>query len=439
MKSVNKFSEMPILEGVCQRAMRLDRGCFNSAAFIFTSHLLDTALTLFKSVISLGISPEQIHVLGKFYSANAVVTQKLQAAGVHVIDSTKPTTLGSFSSTFSHDIAKFWDSFFRDRKCRSYEKVIVVDDGGQCIAAIPPSAGHRWSFVGIEQTTRGLRRLQLVDQLPIIHLASSAAKRHIEPPMISEAILKKLRLHVSIDSTYKTCGVIGLGNIGKAIVKDLTQRGVRVLVFDQNSCLHEAVPKAFWCNSVEEIVTEADYVFGCTGEDVFEDAFNDTRWLRNLAGHKIFISCSSEDIEFLSVLKAIQENPSSWQSNPLSTIRYELPNATISILRGGFPINFDGSPESVPANKIQVTLGLVLGGLVQAALYNRGSRSEGNSGIMLEPAIQRFVVTSWFEQEPLRKDWYPPNTPAAFGKLDWIRNNSTGCRSDSEVIQTTFG
>jgi len=63
---------------------------------------------------------------------------------------------------------------------------------------------------------------------------------------------------------------------------------------------------------------------------------------------KTLISCSSEDKEFLSLLRVIN-NTSLNVFDPLDDIEYISEfGAKIHLLRGGFPVNFDNSGESVP-------------------------------------------------------------------------------------------
>ena len=134
------------------------------------------------------------------------------------------------------------------------------------------------------------------------------------------------------------------------------------------------------------------------GEDIFRKA----TWINSLTGPKTLISCSSEDKEFLSLLRLLDWQGYVPDSNPFQTVPLDLPNCTLRILRGGFHINFDGSPESVQSTDIQMTRGLLLGGILQAAFCERGKWQALERGEMLDPAIQQLVVTKWLKQEPSR-------------------------------------
>jgi len=80
---------------------------------------------------------------------------------------------------------------------------------------------------------------------------------------------------------------------------------------------------------------------------------------------KVFVSCSSEDKEFLSLLRVIAQNsPAVDPMTDVSCVSYS--GSKILVLKGGFPINFDRTPSCVPARDIELTRGLLLG-----AVYKR--------------------------------------------------------------------
>jgi hypothetical protein len=80
-------------------------------------------------------------------------------------------------------------------------------------------------MAGIEQTRGGLYSPAINSlPFPLIEVASSAIKRHLESPLIVEAIIKKLhnalgtRKDIHLNTVF---GVIGNGAIGSSVTRYL--------------------------------------------------------------------------------------------------------------------------------------------------------------------------------------------------------------------------
>ena len=153
----------------------------------------------------------------------------------------------------------------------------------------------------------------------------------------------------------------------------------------------------------------------------------------------MFISCSSEDKEFLTLLKLIQtESNSTKFFNPLQNIIWSLPNgAAIHLLRGGFPITFDGSDMGAPAHKIQLTRGLLLCALIQAITYlPRSKHADLKGRMMLHPQAQKFVAKEWFKANP---DYgFSQQIINHFEDIDWITQHSGGVFCESSFMEQCF-
>jgi hypothetical protein len=123
--------------------------------------------------------------------------------------------------------------------------------------------------------------------------------------------------------------------------------------------------KYYRSNTLSSLISTSDYVFGCTGEDITSKI--DICALSH--DDKSLISCSSDDTEFKSLLKFIQKTSmrNFPVSSPLDDIFYKTGHKSIiRIFRGGFPINFDNSKKIEHTQGIQLTRGLMLGGILQA-------------------------------------------------------------------------
>ncbi len=74
-----------------------------------------------------------------------------------------------------------------------------------------------------------------------------------------------------MQNTCLTCGVVSLGVIGKAATEKLVKLGHTVYTYDKHLEKNIAIPGAHKVNSMNEILTSSDYIFGCAGEDILEN------------------------------------------------------------------------------------------------------------------------------------------------------------------------
>lgn len=428
---------IPLLEVMCRRLRSRTSDFLRDVRVVCVQHLLETTVALCDSLLSLGARPDRIHFLGKPYSNSPEVARRLRARGVRVSDNRVLQAGPHFSHQFQADVTALWESVSGELSTDgSLKSVVIVDDGGYCLAGMPRSIPHRWPTVGVEVTTSGLRRPDLPHEIPIVQVASSAAKLHIEAPMISRAVFTKLRPFVDVAKGGKLCGIVGMGSIGRAVARDLARSKNEVLVYDRDPLRMISISGMTWSGSMIDLLSRADYVFGCTGEDIFTEVGDVDDWLRALKGSKMLVSCSSGDTEFRSLLNALDDKQR--RTDALATIEYRSLCGTLTIVRGGFPVNFDGSLESVPANDIQMTLGLWFGGVVQAILCGGGIPSRAVNRVMLDPYIQKFVVEEWLARRPSRRRWYPRETLDCIRRPDWIREQSSGDYRECETLRRIF-
>src|SRR5690606_34495242 len=101
-------------------------------------------------------------------------------------------------------------------------------------------------------------------------------------------------------------------------------------------------------------------------------------------------------------------------------------NLDIQILRGGFPINFDGSSTSVRNEDIQVTRGLLLGAVLQALSV---AGRDAPPSMALDGELQRFVLEAWFSDQRSQRDRYPSSTLEMFGDAAALASASSGAHA----------
>lgn len=414
------FPKLPVTEALLGHVLPKNGKLLDGFVLVSVQHLLETTGSLFEALFSLGLSPDRTFVLGKIYSTCRQVARKLASRGVHVIRSGDPDAYGWYCERMKADVIAMWKAALESIRQDKPRGIIVLDDGGYAVSGTPLQSLGSIPVRGVEQTSSGLWKVDTAAAPPVrvIQVASSAAKVEIEPVLISRAVFKRVR---RLDMTpAREYGVIGVGNIGMAVAKGLISRGARVSVFDSDPVNIPRVPGVAQAIDVKGLFRSADVIFGCTGADVLANQ----PWWTGLEGNKILASCSSHDQEFASPLRAYgARNP---MDHPLRDVACPLTSGgELLILRGGFPINFDGTRESVPAADIQMTRGLLLAGVVQAA---HSCRRNGGPrlGEQLSARLQKLTVRAWFAAHPERKALYPEELPAHFEDEDWIVRSSRG-------------
>jgi hypothetical protein len=152
-------------------------------------------------------------------------------------------------------------------------------------------------------------------------------------------------------------------------------------------------------DDTRDVLANCDWIFGCSGRDISEASIEQ---LKITPKDKTLVSCSSEDKEFLSLLRFIEtQKPLIFE--PLETIVFQSERGgIIRLLRGGFPANFDNSGESVPANEIQLTRALVVGAVLQAIRFLIDEDVLAQSAIHpLSWEMQQFIVSEWLHHQNL--------------------------------------
>ena len=385
---------------------------------ISVQHLLQSTGSMFEAFIQYGFKPDNIFLTGKIYSTHEATQIKLKSLGINIIESTVPTELGIYIESLEKDVCKMWQLL--STKLKTESKIIILDDGGYTLKNVPYSILKNHSVFGIEQTTSGIRMQSAFGKFPVIHLAASATKVIIEPPIVSEAV--KIQLGEIIEELHPgKIGIIGYGNIGRALVKDFKSK-YSILVFDiKNEWKGDPLEAVTYCKSINDVYNQSNVVIGATGQDI-----SDLNWLTNSSNDKTLISISSGDIEFNNLLKQCKPYLTEEIKNPLQILNLKTAQGhSLKILRGGMVANFTGAPDSSPGNIIQVTRGLLFSAVVQIIRDN--AKLQMTSGaVMLDPTFQSEVVQLWFQYQPERQLDYSKEILNGFKNIEWIKAHSAG-------------
>jgi S-adenosylhomocysteine hydrolase len=341
-----KSSRLKLLEYVSNQYKDID---LSKSILIACQHLLGTTVDLLDEMFGKGLSPQNTYVVGKCYSTNNKVFQDIKSKNVNIsVLSKSYNSHKSYDKQFKLIIDKFINNVISSTDLTSFEKIIILDDGGELLlqfSELPISFNH---CIGIEQTSSGYNKINHTKlKFPIINVARSEAKLKIESPLIADLVVNKIKSYLSkMRVTDPRILIVGNGYIGKGIYNKL-KSDYNATVYDKLS--HgEIFPGKF-----NEQLDQFDIIIGATGNQIIS-----SRDFKKLKENVILISASSSDREFASfcIRKYLRKN-----SNCHKDISYK----GVRLLNSGFPINFDGKFHSLAPEKIQLTRSLLLTAIFQ--------------------------------------------------------------------------
>ena len=378
----------------CARSANFHFG--EDTALVAVQHMLWQTVDLFQTIGALGLNLKNVFTLGKVYSNSPPVIQTLRDLGVTVIDSTTPEP-GEFRAYFQRDVETLWRVAEETLRQRNLRRILVLDDGGDCITSVPPEVLQRYALCGVEQTSRGM--FLFAEQPPsfaVISWARAAVKLEIGGPIFSQYFVEQLQTQFLRGRTLRgeRIGVIGMGSIGRAVAQLAMRQGNEVLYFDPNTDLPLS-DRFTRVDSVADLMMRCDYVFGCSGHNPFQDIWP----LHHRPGIRL-LSASSGDEEFGPIIKDLKQKPHfNVAPNTWDIISEHGPSGPIHIAYLGYPYSFvSRGIEALPTRIVQFDTGGLLAALIQARLFLAQCETgrEQNSGIhRVSPEAQRFVYERW--------------------------------------------
>lgn len=393
---------MPVLDRWLERAAQ-DRPLAGVTALMI-QHQLGNHVPQTQALLDLGIAPGDLYWIDIPYTSTPAVREALREIGVPA----KNLLVGDFRvldkyAPFQRSrVQQFLLQLFEDPP----ERLLVLDDGSYMLEAL---AGlrrrHRPGVAIVEQTTRGLIKIeesaalrQLSTELPIVNVARSKPKGTLEPPFIGVAVTDALRrrLGKAVRAGPKDrCLVLGYGAIGQQVATF----AAGVLGFSRH-CVHvydnvkvrmrRAKEDGFsvW---EKDLRVRFELVIGCSGRASF------------IVGDHVFLedgaflaSASSGTVELSreDFIELADSNPHDdiWidqdgldESRVHSDLRVHFVDREATFVNGGFPVNFDGRVNCVPAHYIQPTPTMMCAAAVQAV------RSTEQGLIPLDPKFSRWL------------------------------------------------
>lgn len=443
------------------KSVQLDEINPKTTAIVGCQHMVKSQSKQFAALHSLGFLYQNMFFLPKLYSTHPPTLKVLADKGMHLVDEGKLEALGEFDTYFNKQVEKLWQMFAKS--IDNVEQIIVMDEGGYCLARIPRSIRldprFEGKIVGIEQTRGGLYNTRLKYlPFPVIEVASSFAKRELESPGIIDAIVRRLNDEPLIKgmTPIKTMpsienkivfGVIGNGAIGLAIVQWLAKNFPhhRVLVFDKNRDRFNQVVSPNNVRqplSISSLIANSQVIFSCTGQDVTKGI----NVLEKVQGDTTFISCASSDREFNMLLKRIgRRSEFKKDRKPMDNVQVHHNGINITILNGGFPVNFNrDSGISLSDQDSQLTMSLMTGAVMQALTILKSQQTTSsapttlgypllidNHRIKLDPNLQQLIAKTWLKTQ--KNTRFNPFVIQKFDDISVIKENSGDGISSSAI------
>lgn len=381
--------EVAVLHRVV-RELRLDREQpLRGHRVVAVQHVQRSLLGLVDALCRAGVRPRDVTVVGKSYSTNPAVLEVLLARGVQVED-----PLGMTDPGRSYEVELAERTGAALRRVGTGSPTVVLDEGGVATRAISRHGLGRPDLVVVEQTTRGVRwSASATLEVPVVDVARSAGKTGEETPLITRSM--KSGLDRALHDLGREPGgrvlLVGYGVIGRSFAALLRAAGRRVAVVEsREAAVATARHDGFDPVSLRDGLAASDLVVGCTGSVILRSD--------DLLAHPpgaVFANGASSDIEYAfwperqpsHLLPGTDADPTQpWRNH------YRLSSDPGSVLlAGGFPVNFYGSVEPIPAGEFQITRALMLVGAVQAS--REAGRRRGV--VPLDVAAQAVVVEAY--------------------------------------------
>lgn len=393
---------LPLVDELCSE--RLAPDIFTDTEVLFIQHHLGPFIPRLEAMLRHGLDPSNCWFIDIPYSTNDCVVGALERIGMplHQRSTRFNDPIAPYSSSQLERVANVLYLLSSQDKVR---RLLVVDDGAYFIRTLETllprdpelvmSFARRRTYL-VEQTTRGHRHLETEAgremlrklNIPATSIARSQTKYQLESPFIgaavSRAAVRALRDSGVLDKGIGRTLVIGFGAVGKATTLALSslEHDGPICVWDEEwQSLRSEIEKISGTLALQSFPSEGpfDSVFGCTGYASFP-----IDKVGILSNDAILMSGSSAAIEFnrekfidLAYEFAdddfyVIEPEKTRNAGIHATITMQKGDKRFSFLNAGFPVNFDGSLECLPALIIQITHGLLLSASQQALCIEPG-------------------------------------------------------------------
>lgn len=383
---------------------------------LWVTHVLASTYALSVALRQAGAAAARTVVVGTPYGTNSTAREALAGDGFDVRKPALDTT------AYRAEVQAAVDAIVAKHR-ENHQPVVVLDDGGlvaEILRSDPKYADVRGAFKIVEQTTRGITAAEqdTVD-MPVINVARSDAKV-AEGALIGRAVAAKVvqgleRVGKQLEGARAT--VVGYGTIGARIADELRLRGAEVTVVEPSvSRARQAKKDGYTVATKAEAFPKSQVVIGATGHTSIELAD-----LKRLPSGAAVASASSKRLELeMTALEAAASSTRTIEpGSPLVTLptrAYQLGSRELTIIGDGWPVNFDGDVEDIPAEEIQLTRAVMLAGAIQAASL-KPHRTSSKGVIPLDPDLDKLVLEGFRALMKGRKSKPPIGDPSRWAEV----------------------
>ncbi len=343
---------------------------------IYIQHLLCSNVECVDFLFAAGLCRSRLVVFGKGYSTSPSARAMYDARQVRVFDVASDY---NFERPFDERIIDAVVEYFCELRPARAIKLLILDEGGIGARALASTDLQFCKAAIVELTARGAHQFAPIEERArIVDVGRSLAKKTQEAEIIAASMLAFSQIEFSLRGLCiadQAVGVVGVGAIGSRIRQGLVKLSAQVRSFDARN--GGTRPSA--------IVRESAVIFSSTGE-----GFEWWKYQPNLP-RQYYINAESSDVEFnIARYRGREAHGSIEIEMPgepwRGAVIIEDAGCERFFLRGGFPINFDGSPDPIPIEAIQLTRGLLMAGAIQAVLGQARGVHE------LAPEFQNLVL-----------------------------------------------
>jgi len=354
--------------------IKIKKNLQNTILF-FHAHVVPSSLEFFKFLPKIGLVKDNIFIQGKSYSTVPEIEKELKLSNFNISTSAYPTYFGEYDNQNKLK-ADFNCKEEILKRSKINTKLIIMDSGSALMSSVANILNSNTNKIGVELTTQGTFGQY---EYPVIELALCETKKIIESPFIGKSIVFEIERRGLIEQD-KTYAVLGCGSIGTSVIKALKEKSINVICYDKNKGFNKPL---------EEIIQEADYLIGCSGTPIINGN------IANFIKKDIkIISASSKDTEFKKFFIDLKLNFN--KKNPFSDMINIVNNKKVTLINGGFPINFNRlmEVEKEFEHEIILTRGLWLVAILQAINTNYLNPKEKR--VVLNKKFQKIALIEWF-------------------------------------------
>jgi S-adenosylhomocysteine hydrolase len=392
-----------------------DRNTFKGVTVLQIQHQLGNHFPQARALLDLGLEPSKLIWVDIPYTSIPEVRRALieelaiPATNFHihdfrVLDRYPPYQIKRVQEIFARLIADPPD------------RLVVLDDGAYFLEASSSFAKQLPAVAIVEQTTRGLIKLEenptlrsYASQFPIVNVARSDPKSALEPPFIGravcDALFRRIKPLIDISRRFR-CLVLGFGAIGRQVAAFIPKKfdlpRSHVHVHDPSQSRQRAALEAgfsYWDRNNFNV--RFHLVVGCSGRKslILGDRIylGDGAVLASASSGTVELSRQDfielADVSEIDDISIIREGLD--ERNVHSDLHIKLVDRSVTFVNGGFPVNFDGRVNCIPGRYIQPTPTMMVAAAKQAV---ETLKNQQKGIVELDPAFCKWVAGTFREE-----------------------------------------